>query len=288
MGAPFRYRAFGLSIASEIPLEPFGIADVTSDAPIDLEVREGVPIDDGSALTWDGVCRIAGLGGKELWLQAIGSASPRDLALAVSGAGLALALHQRGIFVIHGSCVALNGSAVCFAGPSGVGKSTLASAFHLAGFRLVSDGMTAIQLSEHQAVALPGWPNVKLLPDAAESVGLHEMAAPRVHPTSEKSVYSCLGPDGQGPSGPVPLRWVFALEPGAEVEAMPLAPSAAVFELLRNSYLVDELRVEDQRAVLPLAAALADRVSVSRLRRGAAFSELPAVLDAVRALLHGD
>ncbi len=92
----------------------------------------------------------------------------RDVgAIAMSGNMMALLLVLRGACVLHGSAVEVDGQAIAFVGPSGVGKTTSAALGMSAGHRLVSDdlvrlepdgsvhvGATAVRLRSFAAAAL--------------------------------------------------------------------------------------------------------------------------------------
>jgi len=272
---PFRYRAFDLLIESEVALGPD--APVTREkGPADIRVvlGRGEAVAPQKQLTWDGCCRLSLLAGGIIVLEPSPTATPRDLALAASGSGLALALAQRGYLVLHGSCVAIDGQAVCLLGHSGAGKSTLAAALLAAGHTLVSDAMTAIHAGDGGVPhALPGWPVVKLWPTAVSHLGL--LGLDLVHPESEKVL--CM-PENAGAAGPLPVRWFVGVRSGEPVELVRLAPVAGVMTLLRNLYLLDDTSPADHPALLALAARTMERAGAAGLQRGVALGQLNEVI----------
>jgi hypothetical protein len=66
--------------------------------------------------------------------------APRDARIRLARAGAMIALRARGLYQLHASAaVDPNGLAFLFAGPSGVGKSTLAYALSRKGWRILGD-----------------------------------------------------------------------------------------------------------------------------------------------------
>lgn len=79
---------------------------------------------------------------------------------------------QRGYLVLHGSCIEMNGKGVLFTGISGVGKSTLAAAFHKKGYKIFTDDVCAVEISPTGIpMVIPAFPKLKLWKDAAERLG---------------------------------------------------------------------------------------------------------------------
>src|SRR5262245_5340416 len=150
----FSYRAYGLSVRSELAL-------------LELQPHEGntdVWIHFGKAkwpvsLSWSDKAYEFCLAGKDLYLfwqdagvfllrngqeivvDSLPDANEATIRLLLT-ASLAMVLHQRGILAIHASVVAINNqSAVAFLGEKGWGKSTLAAALHARGHTFLSDDL---------------------------------------------------------------------------------------------------------------------------------------------------
>jgi hypothetical protein len=221
-------------------------------------------------LVWDGICRLGIFGGRLIAVESLRAATPEDLALAVSGSGLALALEARGHLVLHGSCVAIEGRGVCLLGPSGAGKSTLAAALQAAGHTLVSDAMTALDLEEAPR-AFPGWGTLKLWPTTVSRLGLESLVTGRVHGESNKQL--CL-PQGRVAAGLVPIQTFVIVGPGEASEPSWLGPAEGVMALMQNAYLVDDMPAAAQPALLKLCARVVSSSSVARLDRGLTLDQL--------------
>src|SRR5579862_2234799 len=88
---------------------------------------------------------------------------------------------------MHGSMVQVDDGCVIFAGPSGVGKSTLAFALYQRGHRCLSDDICSIDLGDDGAPSAVGsYPQVKLWPDSLARLKIDSASLRRVRPCLEK------------------------------------------------------------------------------------------------------
>ena len=73
-------------------------------------------------------------------------------------------LMQRKMLPLHGSAIEIDGKVYAIVGDSGAGKSTLASAFLKQGYKLVSDDVIAVSLSQENSIpyVTPAYPQQKL------------------------------------------------------------------------------------------------------------------------------
>jgi len=273
-------------IDSEIALGP-GAPTTDDRGAADIRVvvaAAGAPLSSAEKqLTWDGCCRLSLSPGGLVTVEPSATATPRDLELAVSGSGLALALQQRSLLVLHGSCVAIDGQAVCLLGKSGAGKSTLAAALLGAGHALVSDAMTAIQIDRSDVPrAMPGLPVLKLWPSTVQRLGLEAQRLGSVHAASDKLL---CAPSGPRVSTPLVVRWFVGISRGEPVELVRLAPSAGVMTLLHNLYLLDDTSSFEQPDLLRRAAHAVQYAGVAQLQRGMDLDQLDGVVARIEALV---
>jgi hypothetical protein len=182
----------------------------------------------------DGVGAFLVRGGREMVVDPAPGVEDRVLRLSILGPALALLLHQRGLHVVHASAVEIAGSAVAFAGAQGWGKSALAAAMHQRGHGVVADDLTAINGIEDRPMVYPGFPRLKLWPEALASLGESPEALPRLHPLFEKRALDVNRFSGT----PVPLKGIYVLAgartQGNEIES--LRPQEAFLELLPQWY----------------------------------------------------
>jgi hypothetical protein len=124
--------------------------------------------------------------GREVVVDPLPGVDERVLRLFVLGAVLGVLLQQRGFLTLHASVVALDGEAVAFCGAAGAGKSTLARALYGNAHPFLTDDIAAVRRRDGRLVVVPGFPQVKLWPDAARSVGDDPERLPRLDPDSDK------------------------------------------------------------------------------------------------------
>jgi hypothetical protein len=287
---PSLYSAFGLTIASDLPLVDLLPGSGAPDVIVSITGRtEGTPSDSWSVVaspglasgTAPGAGRFVVREGREITLEPYADADARALRLAVVGPLLGVILTQRGHFVLHASTVAVNGQAVAFAGPSGRGKSTLAAAFTRAGHPLIADDMTLIHLSHDQPsphpMVQPGFPRVKLWPDSAEALAHEVSTLPLIHP--ERTKRSVQTADVFHSSA-LPLKRCYLLEDGAEEKITPIDSGAAtVLSLVRHTYQSSWMHESGASgANLLNCGALVRSGVVRKLYRRRSFETLPDVL----------
>jgi hypothetical protein len=285
------YLAYGLTIASELPLPEIpraadGAADVTikrrAFGGLDAAFIEAGPytraVSGEAHLRYAGVGAFAVRGGREIVVEpepGVDEATPRAFIL---GACLGLALHQRGILVLHASAVAVGGAACLFLGNSGDGKSSLCAALTARGHGLLTDDVAAIAFREDGLLLFPGPAQIKLWPDSADALGHDTAALARVCADEEKRAL----PHGTAVTEPVPLRRVYVLDRGDEGAIDPLRSSMAVIEAVRYGYCTLFTRYTGTEAThLRQCAALAAAVPAARLVRPWDLKALPDIAEMV-------
>jgi len=210
------------------------------------------------------------------------------LRLSLLGPVLALILHQRGLLVIHASVVARGDGAIAFLGKSGWGKSTIAAALHAKGYDLVTDDVAAIQIDQAEPSVLPGFPQVKLWPQAATLLGEIPERLPLLHPNFDKRGWRAERGFSLAPRR---LERIYALAAGPAPAIERLEPREACFELLGHWYghRFGGGLLQDGSAALHLrqCAALAGQVSMHRLVRSGGSTTLLHLADLVDEDLRG-
>lgn len=191
--APHSYRAFGLSISSDLLLPelvpaPAGPSDLTirlidtgrafpaPDAPGTFHFG-----DDACFLLYPQIGAFHVAGPKLIEVEPLPGGDPGLIGFALLGPVMALLLQMRGAFLLHGSalvCGKGGGQAFGFLGDKGAGKSTTATAFLRAGHALLTDDIIAIEGLEHGLGRIsPAFPQVKLTRAASTALAgadLHE------------------------------------------------------------------------------------------------------------------
>jgi hypothetical protein len=88
----------------------------------------------------------------------------------ILGPILGLVLQLRGFLVLHASVVTWKERAFAIVGPSGAGKSTLAAELFRQGCRVLSDDIAALEKQAGFWQVHPGYPRLRLWPEAAEAL----------------------------------------------------------------------------------------------------------------------
>lgn len=101
--------------------------------------------------------------GDEVIVSPRPGASEIEIRVFLLGSVLGFIYHQRALFPLHASCVAIAGKAVALCGPIGTGKSTAAIQMTLRGHQLVADDVCVIDAHAPGGPrVLPAFPRLKL------------------------------------------------------------------------------------------------------------------------------
>jgi hypothetical protein len=209
---------------------------------------------DSAYLYWAVVGKFLVKSGKEIIIDPLPNVEEDVIRLPLLGAVLGMLLHQRGLLILHGSSVAVNGNAIIFLGRSGQGKSTMAATLYGRGHKLITDDVAAIDISsENNPILLPGFPRIKLWPDSAtNALGDNPENLTKVHPELEKR-HRPVSENFLQTS--ITLKRIYILSVGSEPQINLLKPTEAISKLIGNSYipmLIGEKFVQSQNAGLHL------------------------------------
>lgn len=259
------HRLFGLTLASELPLEshlapgrpPADVAvRLVSEPPAHVDLGELRPVyespfrdADGESLAHlyrpdpGGLELLSFPAGAEFWLSGgridvrlLDPAYRPSLELRLLGPVIAYWLERAGIPVLHAAAVELGGRAVGFLAGNQGGKSSLAATLVEVGHLLVTDDLLPVEEQPRGMIARPGAPQMRLWPEAARwfaGAGADEL--PRVHPHLDKRRL----PVARFAAEPLPLGRLYLPErrPGAEIAIVPVSPREALIELLARSFI---------------------------------------------------
>ena len=149
----FKYQVGDLNLVSDIRLPILKSKDfdnhdlevvITSKLPTTNKTIEFLP--DDSVLYQD-ISNNIFLINKSKILVSIKENSINDASISILGIPLGYLLQNNNFQVLHGSSVAQNGSAICFIGRSGLGKSSLAMSLVDKGLKLVTEDLCLIKNS---------------------------------------------------------------------------------------------------------------------------------------------
>ena len=292
------YTAYGLLIDSELDLPEF-TAVAASEAAADVRVRFGdvveeetseVPREYGSAyITKERVYyRHPRVGifeikeGQTITIQRGAQYDEEMTRMCITNLAMGIILHQRNVFTLHASAAEIDGEAVVFLGDKGAGKSTMVTALSRRGHKVITDDVLGVltNADEDRVHVVPGYAQVKLLPDAVAHVLNDDPEQyQRVYAATPKRVHTLAGSSSEAA---LPLRTIYRLSLGDHVAVEPIAPQQAFLTLMRQAYL--------RRLIEPTAAAawymkacstIADSVGIYHLRRPRDFSLFPQIMQYV-------
>ncbi|WP_020607024.1 hypothetical protein [Spirosoma spitsbergense] len=291
---PYHYKAYGLSIASEIPLPPLPTSvPTTADLTIRREQLPGRPPVEATKIYRAGLnARFAQQGLDYLWLDW----SPLISFTAVSGnellvdttqtdedlvslftlsEALGLILFQKGYFLLHGSAVRIGSKGVVFLGEPGAGKSTTVAACAQKGYTVISDDMVCIQVNETgNLLLIPAFPQIKIWQSTIDGLQLHrEKMAPVREGVDKFSWYDSI----KFEENAVPLTAIFVLlpprKPGSTTD--PIPASRVPVELLHHFPLADALlKGKSLEDYFKKSVAIAQTIPLFRMSRPADFAGL--------------
>jgi len=286
-GSFAHYLSYGLRIRSELALPElisaggavdvtirFGRVDITqTQTPVNGLLWAG---EDEACLSFDRIGSFLVRQGREIVVDPALGEDERWVRNAVMGPVMGTLLYQRGWLTLHASSTSVGGRAVAFMADRGWGKSTMAAAMCANGHGLVADDVTAVETDGGGPVVIPGYPLLKLWPEAAASVNEDPAALPEIAPGSYKRN---LRARRRFSSAPLPLGCIYVLDQGDALEIEPLRPQEALTELIRNTYGRELLQAVRPASHLHQCADVVNSVPIRRLRRP---YSLEALSDVVR------
>ncbi|MDD4650595.1 MAG: hypothetical protein PHQ34_00030 [Methanothrix sp.] len=223
--------------------------------------------------------------GREIIISPLPHADWNRIRFFIINAAMASVLQQRGLKVFHASAVAWKERAAIFMGNPGAGKSTIAAAMHLNGFRVLSDEIVAIDFPAPSPtsgpVVLPGLHSIRLLPKSAQYLGLDLDPEPmlRTGPEEDKRVYSALGGFLERS---IPLKRIYVLKEGDGNCLESLAPQDSFLEIINNYYTIGMIRAGGAPEHLRGCTKLISTVPVKRLYRAGSLNYLFGLIELVK------
>lgn len=206
--------------------------------------------------------------GKDVIIEPDSSASKELVRIFLLGSVMGGLLFQRGILPLHGSAIQVGDEAVVFVGESGVGKSTLAAAFHQRGYRMLCDDISAIELNENDLPSVfPAFPQLKLWEDSVKQLENLPERFRRIRDEQEKYCYLL---HDQFHNSSLRLKKVYELTPSKkpEIKIEMLSGMDKINSLLLNTYRFEYLdRTGFKYSHFNTCHEIAARIPVSKIYR---------------------
>jgi hypothetical protein len=208
------YRAFGLTISSDrlLPILPLLPNTVLADLSVFWLGQANKRLPEGSRKTRyigplgeltileiangayvglyysDGIKFVIDRAGRKLWAAWPPTADFEEVVGYFLGPILGTLLRFRGINCLHASAIAYGETAVAFMGPTGVGKSTIATAFATLNFAVLTDDIAALVGKKDSFMVQPAYPLLRLLPTSVEVLFGSAKALPYPVPSWNKAL----------------------------------------------------------------------------------------------------
>jgi hypothetical protein len=230
--------------------------------------------------------------GVNVWVRAPDHATLEDTTAYLLSGVVGFCLRLRSIPALHGSAVVVDGRAIAFVGDCGVGKSTTAAAFAMAGFPVLTDDILVVERHGEFPHVHPGAARVHLWPAAAAALPSDAPDLPALTPTWDKRFLPLDGVSAVHSSTPAPLAAIYLLqerESGTGAPRIVPPPVAQSFvELLAHMYtnpaLRPDLRQEEFEFVSGLVASIPVRRAVAHAEPSRLREFMSMILDDVRSL----
>ncbi|MGB3472796.1 MAG: serine kinase [Erythrobacter sp.] len=302
LDATYYYDAFGMTIASQVPLSELRRA--RRERTPDISIVRGVVEHARARLGAHAFMDFANRGSIVMFWPTVGcfriigdhtvivdphpDVEERFLAFPLLGPVFAWMLSGKGLFLLHASAIDIAGRSVVFMGDKLAGKSTTAAAFLRAGYPLITDDLVAISFADRLApTIMPAFAQVKLAEDAASAVPIAGATAqPLIHKDFPKRQHTLTSMA----SRPVAADWFFVLRRGGERVSLSHAGlPEAIQALNRFSYMTrfsnaDWTHAEDT-AHFQNCVRLANVARVGELNVPAGLERLPETVSFVVDLL---
>lgn len=227
--------------------------------------------------------------GDRVWCSWIETAI-EDVITLLIGSVLGYVLRLRGIACLHASTVAVGDRAMVIVGAKGAGKSTTVAALNQRQMSILSDDIAVLNDRPGYFLVQPGYPHLRLWPEAINALYGSEVALPRVLTGLEKRYVSLIGEGESYPwrfqREPLPLAAIYILgERQAELAAPkiePVPPAMAVMKLMAQrsaSHL--QLDMDKQAREFDALSRVAMTVPVRKVTRRDSLEALPQLCDAI-------
>lgn len=197
-----------------------------------------------------------------------------------------LLLNARGARVFHGAAVTVLSGAIAFLGRSGLGKSTLATAFARYGYPFLSDDVVEIGKASDSFPVQPADASVRLWGESRDwFFDPARITAPTVSYTRKSRLPA--GDDLPHATEPQPLRATFILtDEGASGPTIkPISGQAAHLAWVQHSFLLEPDRSEVIAANFHAAAELASTIPCLELDYPRDFDQLTPLIDQLVAFV---
>lgn len=288
------YRAFGMTLSSEIPLPalmPAGLDEPDVEIALGSVNADGLPgalplgrfaqaTENQLWLHVPGVARFLISDGRRILIDPENGSDEQSIRLYALGSCIGAIVHQRGDLILHGCALRFGDRCAVIAGHSGAGKSTLSAALNLRGHDLISDDLAVL---DRQGLVHPGFPQIKLWADTARMLGLDIAAMRRIRLQVDKYAYRV---EHAFCNRPMPLAAVYILHTHnqAYTSFEAVTGMAKLAPLQAHTYRPQQIKgMKMQPRHLQACSRLANRINLTHITRPMAGASLDEMMERVEA-----
>jgi hypothetical protein len=192
-----------------------------------------------------------------------------DLSTYLLGPVMGFILRQRNIVSLHASTACIEGQAVVLCGESETGKSTTAAALALRGIPVLAEDVSPLKEEAGTFFVESGYPRICLWPSAVDTLFGAPDALPQLTPNWEKRFLALDGVQAKFEPQRKPLGAIYLLAARAEEADAPrieaLGKREALLQLVQNTYMNWLLDRTQRAAELDALARMVARVPVRRI-----------------------
>jgi len=271
----YYYKAFGLKLASEFEI-PQVVRIDECEADVNIKIAD-IPaeelggkyfINEKNRMLMEepDVGRFRVTNGNLIEVCAKDIASS-EIPVFVMGGCMGTAMHQRGMFPMHGSCVTNGKQTILITGDSGAGKSTTASVFIARGWKLLTDDLAIIDDPEGKAMVQPSYPTQKLWDNSPEMENKQGLERHSLYTENEHEKFS-VRVDDVFCHEPQPLTCVVRLAPwNGPTRVQEITGVSKVDQLMYNTYRPYLIMEEDKQRHFQRCVTLSLHVKMLLARR---------------------
>ena len=307
MAASFLVRVSGLVIHVDRPLPGLRPLDVPEPPDVSVRMRGsfGSPLTDEARSVWyvspylddggvplmtihvtgsgyvlcyaEGVRFVVSASGSEIEVWWDAPLTEVDAADYLLGSVLAFVVRLRGMVPLHASAVVVQDQAVLFAGAAGAGKSSLAAAFAVLGFPVLSDDLVVMDDSSGDVLVFPSLARVSVWPDSA-GILFSTKSLPVHSPVYAKRCLDLVEHGYRFYERPLPVGMICVLASrnasNPQPTIRPLRPQTALMNLVSHTYGNYLLDASMRAREFDVLGRVAESACVSELSLGANLDEL--------------
>lgn len=205
------------------------------------------------------------------------------------GAVLGSALRLRGTVCLHSSVIAVGNKAIALIGAKGAGKSTTAAAFAKRGYPILADDVAVLTEKDNSFLLHPGYPRLRLWPNAVNAVYGSEVGLSRVMRQIDKRYVELNAENAvqwRFQAQPANLAAIYFLEPRqlelANPAIAPIPSKIGLMMLLEHCYpYFLTLDRDRQYREFIFLGRLAATVPLRKVDRPDELTKLPQICDAI-------